>query len=129
MESPPPKRILLIDDDAFIIRMLSLVLEVSGYQILSAKNGKEAMNILAGQAVDMIILDLMMPEMDGIAFLHWLRKEANITLPTLVLTGMTTADTESQVLAAGATDLIHKPIKKDDLLAKIKPLLEKKAGQ
>jgi CheY-like chemotaxis protein len=119
MENNRHRRILLIDDDVFIVRLLSLILTKSEYEIISARNGKDAIAILSEQPVDIIIVDLMMPEMDGLAFLHWLRQEANLTTPTLVLTGMVTPDTEKQVMAAGATGLIYKPIKVSDLLPKI----------
>jgi CheY-like chemotaxis protein len=122
MENNRRRRILLIDDDVFIIRLLSLILTKSEYDITTASNGKEAMAILSGQSVDMIIVDMMMPEMDGLAFLGWLRQEARLTIPTLVLTAMVSPDTEKQVLAAGATGLIYKPVKPSDLLSKIKQL-------
>ena len=122
MENNRARRILIIDDDVFIVRLISLILTKSEYGIISASSGKEAIAILSRQPVDMIIADLLMPEMDGLAFLHWLRQEANATMPTLVLTAMVTPDTEKQVMAAGATALLYKPIKVSDLLTKIKQL-------
>jgi len=122
MENNRTRRILIIDDDVFIVRLMSLILTKSEYEIISASSGKEAIVILAEQPVDMIIADLMMPEMDGLAFLHWLRQEATLSTPTLILTAMATPDTEKQVMAAGATALLYKPIKVSDLLTKIKQL-------
>lgn len=124
MENNQLKRILLIDDDIYIIRLLTLLLEKSDYEIISAGNGKDAMRILAEQTVDMIVLDLMMPEMDGLVFLRWLRQDAKATMPTLVLTGLATGNIEKQALSAGATDLLYKPIKINDLLSKIRQLEE-----
>lgn len=120
MENNQLRRILLVDDDAFNIRLLSLLLTKAKYEIFSASNGKNAISILSEHSVDMIILDLRMPEMDGLAFLQWARKEANLTLPILVLTAMVSADTEKQAMAAGASALLYKTIKIPDLLEKIR---------
>ncbi|MEQ1845686.1 MAG: response regulator [Nitrospira sp.] len=122
MENNQLRRILLIDDDDFIIRLLSLVLTKAKYEIISASNGKNAISILSEQPVDMIILDLRMPEMDGLAFLKWVRKEANLTVPILILTAMVSADTEKQAMAEGASALLYKPIKVPDLLEKMQQL-------
>jgi len=116
------KRILLIDDDEFIVRLLTLLLTKAGYEIISATNGKDAIRILSEQSVDLIFVDLMMPEMDGLAFLNWLRLEANTTIPIVVLTSMVAADTEQQVIAAGGTTVLYKPIKLLDLLEKIQQI-------
>lgn len=122
MENNRFKRLLLVDDDVYIVELLSLIMTRSDYQIISASNGKDAIAILSGQPIDMVIVDLMMPEMDGLAFLHWLRQETKSTMPALVLTGRATPDTEKQVLSAGATALLYKPIKVADLLTKIHQL-------
>lgn len=119
MENNRIKRILLIDDDEFIVRLLSLLLSKAGYEIVPATNGKEAKQVLSEQSVDLIILDLMMPEMDGLAFLNWLRRENSTTLPIIVLTSMVAADTGQQIAAAGGAMLVYKPIKVPDLLEKI----------
>ena len=118
-QSSVKRRILLIEDDSFFIGLLSFVLTKSNYEIIVSNNGKDAIAILSEQTVDMIILDLMMPEMDGLAFLQWLREEVIADTPVIVLTGMVAADTEQQVMAAGATALLYKPVKTPDLLAKI----------
>ena len=122
MEYNQFKRILLVDDDDFIVRLLSLLLTKSGYEIITASDGKDAVRILSEQQFDLLIVDLMMPEMDGLVFLNWIRQETKATLPILILTGMVTADTEQQVMAAGASALLYKPIKIPDLLTKIQQL-------
>ena len=120
--NPLKKRILLIDDDELLVGLLALNLIKEKYEIILAHNGTEAIRVLSQQSVDMIIVDLMMPEMDGLAFLNWLRLQAKATMPALVLTGMTTTNTEQQVIDAGGTALLYKPIKVPELLAKIKQL-------
>lgn len=122
MEDKKFKQVLLIDDDVFIVQLLTLVLTKSGYKVVSATNGKQAITLLPLQTVDLIIVDLMMPEMDGLQFLQTLRGELKATMPVLVLSGMVTATTESQVMTAGANALLYKPIKVPDLLVKIRQL-------
>jgi len=116
------KRILIIDDDPFFIKLMQMILLKEGYEVFTASQGKDAITILTAETVDLIVLDLMMPEMDGMEFLHWLRQDAKLTIPTLVQTGMAKASTEVDVMNAGATALIYKPIKAPDFVAKIQEL-------
>lgn len=98
-------RILLIDDDEFIVRLSSLFLTKVGYEIILTTDGNDAIR-----------------KMDGLAFLHGLRQEGNATMPIVVLTGMVTADTEQQVIADGGMALLYKPIKVPELLEKIQQI-------
>ena len=116
------KRILLIDDDQLLAGLLTLNLIKEKYEVTLDHNGAETIGILSEQSVDMIIVDLMMLKMYGLAFLNWLRLQAKATIPALVLTGMTTTNTEQPVISAGGTALLCKPIKVPALLAKIKQL-------
>ena len=116
-------KILLIDDDSFIISMLTFILTKAGYDITAAQNGVEAIAILSGQSADLIIMDLMMPEMDGFSFLHWLRTEANSSVPTIVLTAMSELGATDEALSEGATLLLVKPIKPAELLMAIQQIL------
>lgn len=118
------KTVLIIDDDKFLIRVMEMALRKADFKVISAGQGKQAIEILSEEEmkVDMIVLDLMMPEMDGLGFLHWLRQEAELKIPTLVQTGMVKPDTEQQVMQAGADALIFKPIKLPSFIAKVKEL-------
>jgi DNA-binding response OmpR family regulator len=116
------KRILIIDDDPVFEKLMEMTLARQGYRVFHARQGKEAMNILGGQCVDLIVLDLMMPEMDGLAFLKWLRGEAGLKTPVLVQTSMVTDVAAGEAINAGATELLYKPAKVPDLLAIINKL-------
>lgn len=119
-----PARILIIDDDPFIKMLAEFILRKRGYQVRIAAHGRQGQEEIAtGPRYDLIVLDLMMPEMDGMAFLRWLRGEAHLTTPVLVQTGMGPMDMEQRVLAAGADDLIHKPYDDTALVAKVEALL------
>ena len=113
------KTILLIDDDKFLIKLMSKIMLNAGYDVITASQGKQAIKLLSQKRVDIIVLDLMMPEMDGFAFLYWLRQRVKLDIPTLVQTAMVKADTKRQVMDAGASALIFKPIKETDFISTI----------
>lgn len=116
------KRILIIDDDKFLIQMMEVILTKAGYTVISASQGKMGVDILNRvnrNLLDLIIVDLMMPEMDGLAFLNWLRNEEKLSIPALVLTGMTTSMTTEKAMVAGAAAILHKPLRAAELIAKI----------
>jgi CheY-like chemotaxis protein len=117
-------KILLIDDDSFIISMLTFILTKTGYDITTAQNGVEAIAILSKESVDLIIVDLMMPEMDGFSFLQWLREEAKSSVPAVVLTAMSDLGTTDEALTGGASLLLAKPIKPAELLTAIQKILQ-----
>ncbi len=116
------KTILIIDDDPFVIDAMSAVLETAGYLIHSAHDGQIATEILSQENVDLIVVDLMMPIMDGLAFLRWLRKDAGLTIPALVQTAMYRPETESLVMLAGANGIIYKPCIARELVTSVREL-------
>jgi CheY-like chemotaxis protein len=118
-----PKQILVIDDDPTLRRLISFGLRRAGYQTLTADNGAVAMEILARQKVDLVLVDLMMPVVDGLRFLRWLRQEAKVETPALVFTSHDGAEITDKALASGATDLVNKPVQLPELLAKVARLI------
>jgi DNA-binding response OmpR family regulator len=118
-----PQKILLIDDDPHIQLLFGMALELEGFQPLYASDGKTAMNLLKTEAPDAITLDMMMPILDGMGFLRWLREEAKLNIPVLVLTGMHTVKTKDEVMKLGATDVAFKPIQIPELIQRINTIL------
>jgi len=116
----PTRRVLLVDDDPSTRRLLSVHLQKAGYAVLQAEHGLAGLAVLDQEPVDLIVLDLMMPVMDGLRFLHELRETRRIDLPVLVLTATATSSgdgSEQDILAIGATRVAYKPIKAQELLA------------
>ena len=104
------EKILLIDDDSELRNMLALYLKMVGYeQTFHANHGKEGIEQLKTLTPDLIILDMMMPILDGMGFLKWLRQEAKQDIPVLALTGRSRTDTKITAEALGVTDIIFKP--------------------
>lgn len=117
--------VLIIDDDDSLAQLLSLTLQLEGFQVLRGCDGVEAKRLLSEHAVNLIVLDLMMPTLDGLGFLHWLRQEQKHDTLVLVQTAMTRDDTRDKVLAAGADALIFKPYGVNEFLAQVKRLLNR----
>ena len=116
-------RIVVTDDDPLLRELLSLVLEGRGYELLMAENGREVQTLVAEHDVGLILLDLMMPVMDGIQFLRWLRKEKESSIPVLVLSAMIKPGLEHELYALGATAVMAKPISMEHLVAEVERLL------
>jgi CheY-like chemotaxis protein len=123
-------RILVVDDDAIIVELLSMVLDRAGYEVLTAGDGAKAIAILQDvqpdQAVDILMVDLMMPVMDGLRFMRWLRTEQKSSLPVLALTGMSKPSEVQAALQAGADAVLNKPIEPRLIVEKLAELLDRK---
>jgi sigma-B regulation protein RsbU (phosphoserine phosphatase) len=119
-------RILIVDDNEFNRTLLQACFESAGIATLDfAVNGLEGLAKVASFEPDLVVLDIMMPEMDGYEFLRRLRgDEKHKDLPVLVQTALSSAEDRKQVFAAGATDLVTKPINRPELLARARIHLE-----
>lgn len=116
--------ILAVDDSASMRQMVSFTLKGAGHQVIEACDGVEALGIAKGKSVDLVISDVNMPKMDGIALITELRKLASYKFtPILMLTTESSMDKKMQGKSAGATGWIVKPFNPDQLLATIKKVL------
>lgn len=109
------KKILIVEDDASIHDILSSMLKIEGFGILNAYSGTEAMMLLEKESVDLIILDLMLPGLNGEELI---RRVSYI--PIIVLSAKITTEDKVNCLLSGANDYITKPFDKDELLARVK---------
>lgn len=120
-------RILIVDDDARNIRVLRAMLMHGEYEIFEASNGVEALNVVGEEALDLILLDAMMPGLDGFEVLERLKKDPEtMFIPVVMVTAL--SDTESKVrsLESGADDFLVKPVERVELLARVRSLLRVK---
>ena len=112
------RTILLVEDDVRNIFALTAVLEPLGVKLEVARNGREAIDSLRGHDVDLVLMDIMMPEMDGLTAMRLIREEPKwASLPIIALTAKAMADDREECLAAGANDYIAKPIQIDKLIS------------
>jgi two-component system response regulator MprA len=117
------KRVLIIDDDASIRMLLEMGFRLRGYDCMLAENGLAAQPLVLSEHFDAILVDLMMPMMDGLSFIHWLREAASNQTPVLVLTSVHSATVSQEVIEAGANGLALKPIRIPQILEELKKLI------
>ena len=116
-------KILVCDDDREIVEAITIYLEKEGYSVIVAYNGKEALDTLRREQVQLIILDIMMPEMDGIEALLRLREYSSI--PVILLSAKSEDADKINGLNVGADDYITKPFNPLELLARVKSQLRR----
>jgi len=114
--------VLIIDGDKLLCKMMALTLRQAGYNVALAGNGNVGLEKAHNSEVDLIITDLMLPEMDGLNLLDCLRNELKLSTPILVYTGIVTPDIKEQVINAGANFFLYKPSDPTRLLAKVKEM-------
>jgi two-component system alkaline phosphatase synthesis response regulator PhoP len=118
------KKILLVDDNEELLELLRLSFKDSGFSIVTATNGLEALKKARSLIPDLILLDLMLPEMDGFVVCETLRKDpATSAVPILILSGMSGEIPKYAGLESGGTDFIAKPANPTALLARIREIL------
>lgn len=115
-------KILVIDDSSFQRKIISSILKKDGYEVVTAENGKDAIESIHISAPDLIISDLLMPEFDGFYLLETLNSE-KVTIPTLIITSDIQKPTREKCYQMGARGLINKPVHKDTLLPAVKKIL------
>lgn len=116
--------ILVVDDDKHTRMLLSAVLQNANYTVTTANNGEEALEVLDRTHIDLVVLDVMMPKMDGYEFTSLIRKTDN-ALPILMVTAKHLPSDEKKGFIVGTDDYIIKPIDVDKLLLRIKALLRR----
>jgi len=118
------KRILIVDDEIGALTLIGIMLERGGFEVLKAKDAHAALSVLEQQTPDLIILDVMMPGIDGIELCRSIRlREATAEIPLLMLSARGDADSVMRGMEAGATDYLPKPILHHDLVAKVSSML------
>ena len=118
------KRILVIDDEQNMRHMLKVLLTKSGYDIETAANGQEALEIIQGEQFNFVLCDIKMPKLDGLAFLKSTVKK-KITIPIIMMSAYGTIDTAVEAMKSGAYDYISKPFKTDEVLLTLKKAEER----
>jgi two-component system KDP operon response regulator KdpE len=119
-------RVLVVDDDAALARALAINLKARGYDVTVAHTGRQALEGLAKVHPDVVVLDLGLPDLDGIDVLHGVRGWNDV--PVVVLSARTTSDEKVDALDAGADDYVTKPFEMNELLARIRAAVRRGAA-
>ena len=113
-------RILIVDDDLHAIEILTRMLGREGYDCVSASSGKSALETARGKPVDVILLDVMMPEMDGLQVCEHLRADDTLRqIPVILLTAKDDMETRARGMSLGVSEYLTKPINKRELFTRI----------
>ncbi|HJZ48198.1 MAG TPA: response regulator transcription factor [Roseiflexaceae bacterium] len=121
------RKILIVDDDHKTVDLLRLYLERDGYQVLAAHDGRQALELTRQRRPDLIVLDLMLPTVDGLDVCRILRAEA--PTPIIMLTARTTEDDKLLGLDLGADDYITKPFSPREVVARVRVVLRRAGAE
>jgi len=117
-------KVLVIDDDIKLLKMLKRTLVFENLDVLTATNGREALEVVQQESPDLLIVDWMMPEMDGLELIQYLR-DANNRMPILMLTARDAVENRVFGLESGADDYLVKPFAPAELVARVHALLRR----
>ena len=118
-------RILVVDDDLAVCRSIDRALRLDGYEVITVPSGTQALEAMASDSPDALVLDLQLPDLDGLAVCRRIRSDGNDT-PILMLTARDGIDARVQGLDAGADDYLVKPFALEELLARLRALLRRR---
>ena len=118
-------RILVVDDDLAVCRSIDRALRLDGYEVITVPSGAQALEAMASDSPDALVLDLQLPDLDGLAVCRRIRSGGNDT-PILMLTARDGIDDRVQGLDAGADDYLVKPFALEELLARLRALLRRR---
>jgi len=120
------RKILVVDDEPVLVETIAYNLEQAGYQVTTAADGASALEIARRDQLDLIILDIMLPEMDGLEVCRQLRREGlTATTPIMMLTAKGDEIDKVVGLEVGADDYVTKPFGRRELLARVRALLRR----
>ena len=117
------KTILIVEDEASIAEVVSLYLKRAGYNVLIAPDGRQAMNTFDRQSPDFVILDLMLPEVDGLSLTRWLRDRSDV--PIIMLTARREEIDRIAGLEMGADDYVIKPFSPQELVSRVRAVMRR----
>jgi diguanylate cyclase (GGDEF)-like protein len=125
-EAVAGERVLVVDDDPFIARLLEIELRAVGYEVLLASDGQQALDAVAGSIPDLVLADVMMPNMDGFELTRRLRQDSRTaTVSVILLTARGLSADKLEGFSVGADDYIVKPFDTPELLARIRGVLRR----
>ena len=120
------QRILLVEDEAHLVDVIKMNLELDGYVVKVAGDGKEAIQLYKNQRFDLVLLDIMLPNVDGITVCETIRLE-NDSIPILILSAKGSSGDRIQGLKVGADDYLVKPFNLEELLLRVQLLIKRSA--
>ncbi|MCK4524368.1 response regulator [candidate division WOR-3 bacterium] len=119
------RTILLVDDDIFLVDIMAFTFKQSGFEIIKAHNGKEALEVIDKESIDLILTDIMMPVMDGFELAKNIKENPKIRhLPIIFLTAKSNIEDKNKGFSLGINDYVVKPFNLKDLVSRINKVLD-----
>lgn len=125
MEQGAQNEVLVVDDEASVVEVVSLYLKREGFRVQQARDGKEALALLAAHEPVLVILDLMLPHVDGLEIMRRIRSEDRRDVPVIMLTARSQETDRIYGLELGADDYVTKPFSPAELVARVKAVLRR----
>ncbi|MFO8009617.1 MAG: response regulator transcription factor [Dehalococcoidia bacterium] len=121
--APRKTKVLAVDDDVRILRIMRRIMELEGHQVIEATGGEEALNLFAEENPDLVLLDIMMPDLDGYTICKRIREFS--TVPIIMVTAKGNDEEKVKGLDSGADDYVAKPFSFDELAARVRAVLRR----
>ena len=127
MSTETSQAILILEDEPMISELLSFHLTEKGYSLFTTASPRDAMEILSSQQIDLVLCDIILPEMDGLTFSRKLREDpAYLTVPFIFMTASDSGELKSEALESGSDEFIAKPIEFEELILKVEAMLQRR---
>jgi DNA-binding response OmpR family regulator len=127
MNPNPPLKILVADDEIFMLRLLEMTFKKGGYEVISCRDGREALAAAVATPPALMVLDVMMPGLDGLGALRQLKENpATAQIPVIILSAKGQSLTRVEAEVAGATLFLTKPFSPNQLLGEVRKILDAK---
>ena len=117
-------KILICEDEEIMLTALEFRLRKQGFEIILAKNGKKALEMVRDSSPDLVVVDIMMPFISGLELIEFIRKDMKSSLPVIVISALEQEETVLEAFRKGATDFITKPFKPNELILRIKRIFQ-----
>lgn len=128
MAAPEPDgRLVVVDDEPNIVELLAASLRYAGFEVTTARSGRQALDLVLAEQPDLVVLDVLMPDMDGFAVVRQLRSH-RVDVPVLFLTARDASEDRVMGLTIGADDYVTKPFSLEEVVARIRAILRRSRG-
>jgi len=117
-------KILICEDEEIMLTALEFRLRKQGFDVVLAENGKEALEILQTQELNLVVADIMMPHITGLELIQYIRNEMNSSLPVIIISALENDEFVLEAFKLGATDFVTKPFKPNELILRIKRIFQ-----
>lgn len=120
-------KILICEDEEILLTALEFRLRKQGFDVMIAKDGKEALQLIQDEQPDMVIADVMMPYVTGLELIDYIRQDMQKALPVIVISALENDDVVLEAFRLGATDFITKPFKPNELVLRIRRIFQEQS--